>query len=161
MNRTHFDVSSWLAQRDPIPVVGLVDPVVSVVGFAPTDVYVETYWLSILGPSALWALRRLTGWLAESPDGFALPIAPFASELGLGGSAGRNAPVRRTLVRLVLFDMAVVTPDDKLAIRTRIPPLSRRHAYRLPGHLAQRHQDDHAGGVTLERTDPQVPARRS
>lgn len=151
MIRSHFDLQTWLVGRDPIPVIGLSDPVVDVVGFDPADAYVETYWLPILGPSATWALRRLTGWLAGSPDGFRLPHDPFARELGLGGRTSRNGPALRALGRLVLFDMAVVTPGDELAVRTRIPPLSRRHVCRLPGHLVERHQADHAGGVTLER----------
>src|SRR4051794_13467885 len=52
------DSSAWLASVDPIPVIAWTDAAVTA-GFAPTSLYVETYWLPILGPSATWALRRL------------------------------------------------------------------------------------------------------
>jgi hypothetical protein len=132
-------LQSWLVEHDPLPIVELTDPVIDKVGFPTDDAYVETYWLPIIGPSALWALRRIGGWLADSPDGFELPHAPFAGELGLGQPNGRHSPMIRTLARLVLFEMASVAPSDALAVRRFAPPVPRRLAVRLPSHLAARH----------------------
>ena len=42
----------------------------------------------MIGTTALWALRRLTRWLEDSPDGFPLAVAPFGRELGLGKLVG-------------------------------------------------------------------------
>ncbi len=133
-------LQTWLVEHDPLRVVPLTDPVIDSVGRPVSDTYVETYWLPILGPSALWALRRIGGWLMDCPDGFDMPHVPLAAELGLGHRDGRQSPMIRTLARLVLFDMASVTPDDALAVRRFVPPLPRRFALRLPGHLAARHE---------------------
>lgn len=39
------------------------DPVVDTVGHDVRSLYVELFWLNVLGPSSLWALRRLVGGL--------------------------------------------------------------------------------------------------
>ena len=133
-------LQDWLVEHDPLRVVPLTDPIIDRRGRPVSDAYVETYWLPILGPSALWALRRIGGWLIDCPDGFAMPHGPLASELGLGHRRGRHSPMIRTLARLVMFEMAALTPNDELAVRRFVPPLPRRLAVRLPGHLATRHE---------------------
>lgn len=57
------------------------------------------------------------------------------------------------LGRLVLFEVAVVTPGNVLAVPTRIPPLA--------GHLAERHQTDHAGDTTLEQHASELSPTRA
>ena len=110
-------------------------------GHAPRSVYVETYWLPILGPSATWAMRRLTAWLEAEPDGYDVPLADLSRELGLGPGTGRNAILTRTLSRLVAFAMA--TPlGDALAVRRMMPPLTRRQLRMLPASLAARYDAD-------------------
>lgn len=52
-------VQTWLATHDPLRLVPLNDPVIDTVGHQPRSTYAETYWLPVIGPSALWALRRL------------------------------------------------------------------------------------------------------
>jgi hypothetical protein len=133
---------AWMADRERIPVVAW-ELAVSC-GVEPSSSYVETYWLPILGPSATWALRRISAWLATAPpSGLWLPVEPLARSLGLGSAAGRNCPMRRTLARLVDFRMAEIDEDrDVLAVRTVIPALADRQIARLPEHLIPHHDDD-------------------
>lgn len=129
----------WLVEHDPLTVVVLHDTVIDAVGYDAGDPYVETYWLPIIGPSALWALRRLTGWLTIQPSGVTVPIAALGAELGLGHQVARSSSAVRTLARLVGFDLAAITPDDTLAVRMVLPPLPRRLSLRLPAHMLPAH----------------------
>ena len=162
MPRTTPEVQTWLADHDPLRIAPLVDPVVETVGYEPRSAYVETYWLSVVGPSALWALRRLSAWVEAQPEGFELALTDLAQELGLGGSTGRNAPLVRTLARLVVFEMATIDEvNGALAVRRMLPPLARRHVRRLPAHLAERHQAEVESGRRSERSgrlQPTAPA---
>lgn len=128
----------WLVEHDPLSVVILHDAVIDAVGYDASDPYVETYWLPIVGPSALWALRRLTGWLAIQPS-VTVPIAALGAELGLGHQVARSSSAVRTLARLVGFDLAAITPDDTLGVRLVLPPLPRRLSLRLPAHMLPAH----------------------
>lgn len=140
MHRMHTnETQAWLADHDPLPVVALHDEVVDALGHDPRSDYAETYWLPVIGPSSLWALRRLVGWLDASPAGYPVPLAPMARELGLGEGTSRTAPLIRTLARLVVFELAAVQ-RDVLAVRRVVPPLAHRHVLRLPAHLAERHR---------------------
>lgn len=133
----------WLAEHDPVAIVPLVDPVVDTVGYDPRSNYVETFWLPVLGPASLVLLRRIADFLDDSPTGFPLPLAPTAASLGLGHTEALNAPLVRTLGRVVRFGMAAIE-DEHLAVRRRLPPLARRHIARLPGYLAERLGSDAA-----------------
>jgi hypothetical protein len=133
------DTLTWLAERPSVRVVHLQDPLIETLGFDARSRYAEAYWLGVLGPSALWALRRLSEGLARHPDGFVVELGHFARELGLGEGIGRQAPVVRAVARLVAFRMAEVR-GDALAVRRSVPPLAGRHLARLPRHLAERHQ---------------------
>ena len=131
---------SWLVEHDPVPVVAFDDTVVEALGYDSRSLYAEAYWLPILGPSAMWALRRINTHLDDHPDGFPLPLAPLSRELGLGDGTGRHSPVVRTLARLALFEMVLLL-GGQLAVRRSVPPLARRHLSRLPGHLLAAHDD--------------------
>jgi hypothetical protein len=133
------DTLTWLAERPSMRVVHLQDPVIEALGLDARSGYAETYWLGILGPSSLWALRRLASGLACHPDGFVVELTQFARELGLGDGIGRHAPIVRAVARLVAFRMAEVR-GDALAVRRSVPPLAGRHLARLPRHLAERHR---------------------
>jgi hypothetical protein len=101
----------------------------------PTSGYAETFWLPIIGPTALWCARRLATRLQTAQLGVDLEL--LAVELGVGRGVGRNSPICRTLNRLVAFDMARFDPDRAVyAVRLHWPILSERHARRLPPHLA-------------------------
>ena len=133
--------NAWIAEHDPLHVVALADPVIDELGHDVRSGYVETYWLPILGPSAVWAARRLVDWLTERDDGVEVPLEPFARSLGLGGGVTNHSPVVRTLTRLVDFGMAA-TGGSTYAIRRRFPPLAARHLERLPRYLIECHRVD-------------------
>lgn len=116
------------------------DDVIDLLGHDPRSNYVETYWLSILGPSTTWLLRRLVAGLEASPSGFDLPLSETASCLGLGNKGGRHSPFMRSLTRCVQFDLAQPQGDTVLAVRRKVPPLNRRQVLRLPPSLQALHQ---------------------
>jgi hypothetical protein len=116
------------------------DPVIDPLGYDPRSWYVETFWLGILGPSTTWLLRRLVAGLELSPDGFELDLADTARALGLGDRGGRHSPFLRALHRSVLFELAQPREADTLAVRRKVPPLSRRQIVRLPDSLQEAHQ---------------------
>ena len=140
------DRTEWLSVHDPVSIVVWHDAVVENFGHAPRSVYVETYWLPILGPSATWAMRRLTAWLDATPDGYELSLSEFGRELGLGAGTARNAAVVRTLARLVVFGLAEPRGDD-FAVRVMLAPLTRRQLQFLPEALAAQHDTDMANAV--------------
>ena len=111
-----LDPQAWLTQQDPLRVVALRDPMVEDGGHHPRSQYVETFYLAILGPSSLVAARRLAAWLDASPDGFTVPLAVLARQLGLGTGTARNAPLPKTLARLAGFGLAAVV-DGTYALR--------------------------------------------
>lgn len=150
------EVQTWIADHDPLQVVAFPDEVIETHGHHPSSEYAETFWLPVLGPSAMWALRRLVGWLEESPEGFPLPLAPLARELGLGPNTSRSSQVVHTLTRLVTFGMAHVW-GDTFAVRLAVPPLAQRHLRRLPPHLVERHRQEGDGRHT--ETDDVIPLR--
>jgi hypothetical protein len=129
---SHAEVCAWLAAADPIRVLAWEGAGPD--GPDPRSAAAEVFWLPVLGPSALWAARRLADRLAARPGGFALALGPFAAELGLGAGVGRGAPVVRALARLVRFGVAEPRGGPALGVRLRLPPLGRR-AGALPPHL--------------------------
>ena len=133
-----LETASWIMQRDSLSVVWCDE---DAAGFDPRSVYVETYWLAVLGPAATLAIRRLSDWLDDQVSGIDIAVVDLAASLGLGRSTGRHAPIIRTLERLVLFGVARIEWDS-FALKRRIPALSPRHQRRLPGYLAVRHDGD-------------------
>jgi hypothetical protein len=131
-------IQEWIAEHDPLRVEALPDAVIDQCGHDPRSVYAETYWLSIIGPSALWALRRVTAWLEAEPAGFTVELELLAKELGLGHGTGRNSPIVRSLARLIAFDLARPSPAG-MVVRRSVPPLALRHLRRLPEHLVVAH----------------------
>jgi hypothetical protein len=115
------------------------DEVIDALGFDPREPYVETYWLGILGPSTTWLLRRLVSGLEEHPDGFELPLAETARQLGLGDRGGRHSPFLRAIARTVQFDLAQPAGDCALAVRRKIPPLNRRQLQRHSPAMQEAH----------------------
>lgn len=121
-----------------------VDPVIDQVGHDPRSVYVERFWLGILGPSATWLLRYLVSRLDDEPTGHRLDLHECASALGLGRRQGPNAAFPRTIVRCCQFGAARFAgrQDDEpvLEVRRKLPPLTRRQITRLPEALQADHQ---------------------
>ena len=117
---------------DRLDIIPWADPVIDNQGYDPRSTYVEQFWLGILGPSSVWFLRHLAERLEAEPEGFPLDVMHCAGALGLGGGAGRNAPVMRTISRCCQFGAAQRFGVKGLAVRRKLPPLARHHAARLP-----------------------------
>jgi hypothetical protein len=124
----------WFAGREHLHVVPLADTIIEALGHDPCSEYVERFWLPVIGPTSLVALRRLTAYLAAAPDGYPLAVLPFSRELGLGKGIGVESPIVRTLARLVYFRHLTIL-GDALAVRRMIAPLSRVQADRIPPHI--------------------------
>ena len=117
---------------DWLEIIAWTDPVIDDRGYDPRSTYVEQFWLGILGPSSIWLLRHLAERLEAEPTGFTLDVTDCAGALGLGSGAGRNAPVVRTIGRCCQFGAAQRFGTSGLAVRRKLPPLTRHHAERLP-----------------------------
>ena len=131
--------ASFLPTGDTLMVVPWHDPVVDSVGHDAGSRYVELFWLNVLGPSALWALRRLTMGLERYPLGYELDLPETASAMGLAYTSGTSNTFVRALQRCVLFGVAQPVPDG-LAVRRRIPPVAARHLARMPEALQSQHR---------------------
>lgn len=99
-----------------------------------------------LDPSPEPAARTRPASLAvggsrSTPSGTRSTSPP--SEIGLGAGSGRNAPIVRTLARLVDFHVAEIV-DGHLGMHTMLLPRTRRQAAHLPDHLADRHREETA-----------------
>ena len=46
------------------------DERIEAIGHDPRSDYVETFWLTVLGPSAVFTLRRFAHWLDHEEDVF-------------------------------------------------------------------------------------------
>ena len=125
---------------DTIVVLPWNDPVVDPLGFDPRSVYVEQFWLGILGPSSVWMLRRVAAGFDVWPDGFELDLVETATCLGLASTGGRHSPFSRTLQRLISFGMAQPASFG-LAVRRKLPPLTQRQLTRLPESVRVAHHE--------------------
>jgi len=128
------------------------DPVVDSVGYDVRSLYVELFWLNVLGPTATWILRRLVTGLDHYPLGYELDLAETASALGLGYTAGTANPFMRSLNRCVLFGVSQPISGG-LAVRRNVPPVAMRHLQRMPPHLQLAHADWVRGRACLSTND--------
>jgi hypothetical protein len=127
-------------QSEVLRIEPWTDNLIDKVGFDPRSPYVERFWLSIIGPSTTWLMRRMASGFDASPQGFDLSLGETARALGLGDRGGRHSPVLRTVNRMIQFELAKVVGPEQLAVRRRLPPLSRRHTVRLSPALQEAHQ---------------------
>ena len=122
-----------------LEVLAWPDPLIDQLGFDPRSVYVEQFWLGIVGPSAVWLHRLLVRELESQPDGFTLDLNMVAQQLGVGLRGGRNAPVHRTIDRLCRFGLAR-RGGSSIAVRRMVPPLTAVQVSRLPETLRAAHE---------------------
>ncbi|HEX5365458.1 MAG TPA: hypothetical protein VFW63_02185 [Acidimicrobiales bacterium] len=120
-------------------VVPWADPVIDQVGHDPRSVYVERFWLGILGPSATWLVRHLADHLDLAPQGAPLDLDECAHALGLGRRPGAQGAFPRTLARCAQFGTVRLVDARTLEARRRLPPLTRRQLARLPEPLQAEH----------------------
>ena len=116
-----------------------VDPVVNATGLDACGEYVETYWLGVIGPSATWVLRYLSRELEIFPNGYCLDLNDTASALGLAFRHGSGS-IERAIQRCATFGLVAQMPQS-LAVRKRIPPVTKRQLLRLPTTLQKSHAD--------------------
>jgi hypothetical protein len=121
----------WFVAHPMIEIRKWVDPVNDQCGFDARHVYVETYWLPILGPSTVLAARRIADQLDRQPAGVSIDLVEFGASLGIGAGTGRNTQINRTLGRLVDFGMARIS-GDHLEVHTTLPAVPPRLRRRLP-----------------------------
>jgi hypothetical protein len=140
------DPTASTGQGDPdadskLRIVAWPDPLIDALGHDPRSRHVEQFWLSVLGPTSTWLMRRLAAGLDTEPGGFELSVCETARALGLGGRGGRHSPFQRAIARCVTFELARHEGPGTLAVRRKVPPLPRRHLLRLPESLQQMHRD--------------------
>ena len=122
-----------------IRVTPWMDPVVDRRGHDPRSAYVEQFWLSVLGPTATWLLRRLVAGFDRQPGGYELVVAEAARSLGLSIAKGTASPFAKALQRCVMFGV-VNRLSESWVVRRRVPPISQRHLLRLPLDLQRAHE---------------------
>lgn len=118
------------------------DPVLEQFGHDPRSLYVERYWLAILGPSATWLLRHLAYRFDEEPFGFELDLEDTSRAIGVGMNHVPGAVFVRVLERSIAFGFAQFVDDTTLVVRRHLPTLTRRQVQRLPRRLQRAHDRD-------------------
>ena len=116
-----------------------LDPLVDETGHDPRSLYVETFWLGVLGPTATWVMRRLTAGLVGHDDGYRVDLASTAKAMGLSFTPGRSSPFSKALQRCTMFGLAHQTSDG-FAIRRRVPTVAHRHLRRMPDAVRHEHE---------------------
>ena len=119
-------------------VVPWPDPIIDTQGHRPGSPYLEAVWLGILGPSTTLCWSRISR-IANARPNTAIDITDLAVSLGLSGQLGRNAPITRTLSRMVMFG-AATRSGDTLAVRRALPDVPERMAARLSPTARLAHQ---------------------
>lgn len=113
-------------------------------GHDPRSGYAETFWLPLLGPSALLLARRFATELDRAPDGVELSADDCSRSLGLGTGGGRHHVLVRSIGRLAQFRLAHVDVvraglTEPVLVRRRFPSLSRTQVTKLPVRLRSAH----------------------
>lgn len=129
-----------------------VDPVVDRRGHDPRSVYVERFWLSVIGPTATWVMRRFADEFDRSPEGFSIDLDDVARSMGLSFAKGQNSPFGRALHRCVMFGLAQPTPSG-YAVRRKLPTVAQRHLRRLPSSVQSVHDEWARRVVSIDRSD--------
>lgn len=117
-----------------------VDPVVDLRGHDPRSMYAERYWLSVIGPTATWIMRRFAECFDAEPDGFVLDLDHTAATMGLSFARNAASPFGKALHRCVMFGLAHPVADG-FTVRRRLPSVAQRHLKRLPDDLQAEHEE--------------------
>lgn len=132
------EVRRWLAANDPLPINEWVDPVLEVAGYSAVGLYVETYWLPTLGPTATWLYRQLSRAAAIAVT---VDQRSLAAAVGLSDHTRLDGPFYRALARLERFELARVR-REQFEVRPYAGPLNRGQLQRLPDFLQAMHAAD-------------------
>lgn len=110
------------------------------IGHDPRSTYVERFWISTLGPSATWIVRRFADRFDRHPDGFEIDLNTLAASIGMSYARRDESPFGRALHRCVMFGL--IRPGRTgLEVRRRIPDLPARQLERLPDELRNVHAE--------------------
>ena len=116
------------------------DPVVESLGHPANGLYCETFWLPVLGPTALWLVRMLARDLAARPGGFETEPSVIAARLGISWSTVKPSTLSRALQRCEMFGACrIARGPDTVSVRSVLAPLPRRHLDRLSPELRTLH----------------------
>jgi hypothetical protein len=136
---------------DPAPstitIGAWLDPTVDERGHHVSSLYVEVFWLPVLGPSATLLLRRCALLTNRRPHGSTVALELLSASLGLGKGVSRNAPLPRAIDRCIRFGAARRVADDRLAVRRMLGPLSQQHMSRLHPKLQDLHANWDTGAL--------------
>ncbi|NNE10967.1 MAG: hypothetical protein HKN41_01840 [Ilumatobacter sp.] len=135
-----------------------VDPLVDARGHDPRGAYVERFWLSVIGPTATWIMRRFADEFDRQPDGFTIDLAHTATSMGLSFAKGANSPFGRAIHRCVMFGLAQPAVDG-LSVRRRFPTVALRHLSRLPDDVQQSHAEWARRTASPARADVEAKLR--
>jgi hypothetical protein len=128
------------AARQVIHVDPWTDELTAEFGHDPRSAYAERFWLSIVGPSAMWLLRTIAYGFDDKPMGYDMDMLQVARTLGLGDRVGRHSPVQRAIERLCHFEVARIRGGVTLVCRPMLPWLDDRRINNLPEQLKGEHQ---------------------
>jgi len=128
------------------------DPVLDARGHDPRSAYVERFWLSVIGPTATWIMRRFADEFDHAPDGFTLDLEHAATSMGLSFSKGHNSPFGKALHRCVMFGLAQPM-NDGFAVRRKFPTVAQRHLKRLPADLQATHDEWARRTISVDRDE--------
>lgn len=102
------------------------------------DPYVETYWVSAVGPTTYLLARRL---LLEPQE---WSKAHLAAAIGVGYRGGQNCPLERAMTRLVRFNLGTTEEETGvLYVRPRWPRLAPGNVARLPKNMRESEPEDY------------------
>ncbi len=129
-----------IANSEVITLIPWLDQRVDAFGHDPRSTYVEQFWLATLGPATTWFLRHCADLLDEVAS-TAVNLRETASALGIGHEGGARSAMARTVGRACRFRAARSVGSNTLAVRLRLPQLSRRQLNRLPKPVQRRHTE--------------------
>ncbi len=94
-------------------------------GFPARGVYAEFALTSVIGPTAMVALRAVVAMLEAAKNPVTVELPDFARSIGVGAGTGNNAVIRKALQRLEHFGLARPV-EGGYAVRTWVAPLTER-----------------------------------
>lgn len=97
-----------------------------------------TYLTPIVGPTATLIVHRAGSYFAAGDTWLRFDLLDLALTFGVSVTRSVNSPLMRALGRIDLFGFGRLDDQQpKLRVRTAIPPISRRHAERIPRYLLE------------------------
>jgi len=124
-----------------ITIAAWSDPVVEQRGHHVNSLYVEFFWLPVMGPSAILLLRRCALFTCGRRPAVTLSADLMSTSLGLGAGSSRNAPLPRAIERCIRFGAARRSTHGRLEVRSVLSDLSEHHVSRLHPALRRLHAE--------------------